>query len=211
MRPQALPPSSWSAKSAPLRWKAVGRIGFSTPLEPISIRPPVRKVCRSSQRRRMQPSFAPVKPGDQLVPRTVSSALGRGVSRRLSRRGSALMTACRNAAATRPEDRLERSGDLWLNTRCLQLTGFLPAPDAGLRLACPAHDLCRADAVRAQQDDGRPPHMLLGGIAVPDHAFKTEAILGADRDGYSSAHAPDSHTHPTTGIRKRTLPLGRYN
>ena len=85
---------------------------------------------------------------------------------------------------------------------------LLPAPDAGLRLARPAHDLRRADAVRAQQNNGRPPHMLLGGIAVPHHAFETDAILGTDCDGYSTAHAPDSHTQPTTGIPKRTLPLG---
>ena len=53
---------------------------------------------------------------------------------------------------------------------------LLPAPDAGLRFARPAHDLVRSDAVRAQEDDRRPPHMFLGGVAVPDRAFKATAV-----------------------------------
>ena len=85
---------------------------------------------------------------------------------------------------------------------------LLPAPDPGLRLARPAHDLVRSDAVRAQKDDCRPPHMLLGGVAVPDHSFKTMAVGAADCEGNSGAHAPDSRRHPTMGIPKRTLPLG---
>ena len=85
---------------------------------------------------------------------------------------------------------------------------FLPAPDAGLRLTCSAHDLVRSDAVRTQKDDGRPPHMFLGGAAVPDHSFKTKAVGGADCNGYSSAHTPDSQMRMTVGILKRTLPLG---
>ena len=48
---------------------------------------------------------------------------------------------------------------------------LLPAPDAGLRFARPAHDLVRSDAVRTQEDDSRPPHMFLSGVAVPDRAF----------------------------------------
>jgi len=87
---------------------------------------------------------------------------------------------------------------------------FLPAPDAGLRLVCPAHDRRRAGAIRAQQYDGSPPHMFLGGIAVPYHPFKTTAVGAIDCDGYSAAHAPESHMQPTTGILKRTLPLGGY-
>ena len=88
---------------------------------------------------------------------------------------------------------------------------FLPAPDAGLRLACPAHDLRRAGAVRARQYDGRPPHMLLGRIAISDHRFETKTVGGADCDVNARAHAPDSHMHPTTGIPKRTLPLSGYH
>src|SRR5215213_6010849 len=43
---------------------------------------------------------------------------------------------------------------------------LLPAPDAGLRLARPAHDLDRADTVRRQQQDLGPPDMLLRAVAV---------------------------------------------
>ena len=57
---------------------------------------------------------------------------------------------------------------------------LLPAPHAGLRFARPAHDLMRSNAVRAQKDDGRPPHMFLGGAAVPDNPFKAKAVGGAD-------------------------------
>ena len=84
---------------------------------------------------------------------------------------------------------------------------FLPAPDAGLRLARPAHDLMRSDAVRAQKDDSRPPHMFLGGAAVSNHSFKTKAVRGADYEGNSSAHAPDSQMRSTLEIPKRTPPL----
>ena len=85
---------------------------------------------------------------------------------------------------------------------------LLPAPDAGLRFARPAHDLVRSDAVRAQKDDGRPPHMFLGGAAVLDHSFKTKAVGGADCEGDSGAHAPESQIRSILGIPKRTLPLG---
>ena len=85
---------------------------------------------------------------------------------------------------------------------------LLPAPDAGLRFARSAHDLMRSNAVRAQKDDGRPPHMFLGGAAVPGNAFKAKEIRGADFDCDSSAHAPDSQMRDSLGIPKRTLPLG---
>jgi len=85
---------------------------------------------------------------------------------------------------------------------------LLPAPNAGLRLARPAHDLMRSNAVRAQKDDRRPPHMFLGSAAVPDHFFKTNAIAGADCNQNTGAHPPDSQMRSTLGIPKRTLPLG---
>ena len=85
---------------------------------------------------------------------------------------------------------------------------LLPAPDARLRCARPAHDLVRSDAFRAQKDDCRPPHMLLCEVALLDHSFKTKAVGRADCDGNSGAHAPDSQMRSTLGIPKRTLPLG---
>ena len=43
---------------------------------------------------------------------------------------------------------------------------FLPAPDAGLRLAGPAHDLVGANTVGAREDDRRPPSVFLRGVTV---------------------------------------------
>ena len=43
---------------------------------------------------------------------------------------------------------------------------LLPAPDAGLRLAGPAHDPI-ADAISAVQYDPCAPNMLLGDVARP--------------------------------------------
>jgi hypothetical protein len=45
---------------------------------------------------------------------------------------------------------------------------FLPAPDASLGLAGPAHDLVRPETVRGKQDDLGPPRMLLRGVAILD-------------------------------------------
>ena len=84
---------------------------------------------------------------------------------------------------------------------------LLPTPDAGLRFARPAHDPVGSNAVRAQKDDGRPPHMFLGGATVLDNPFKTKTFRGTDFDRDSSAHAPSSQMRDALGIPKRTLPL----
>ena len=55
---------------------------------------------------------------------------------------------------------------------------LLPAPDASLGLAGPAHDLIRADAFRRQQDDLGSPRVLLRSIAVFDDGLKLLAISG---------------------------------
>jgi hypothetical protein len=77
---------------------------------------------------------------------------------------------------------------------------FLPAPDASLRLAGPAHDLVGADTVGAQEDDRRPPIVFLRGVTVPGDRFKSVADGPRDRDGNSGAHAPDSHGNRNRGI-----------
>src|SRR6476661_8494768 len=79
---------------------------------------------------------------------------------------------------------------------------FLPAPDAGLRLAGPAHDLVGANTVGARKDDRRPPSVFLRGVTVPGDRFKSAADGPRDRDGNSGAHAPDSH-----GNRNREIPI----
>jgi hypothetical protein len=45
---------------------------------------------------------------------------------------------------------------------------LLPAPDTGLGLAGPTHDLVRADPVGAAQDDFGAPNVFLGGVAVSE-------------------------------------------
>src|SRR5829696_3937786 len=55
---------------------------------------------------------------------------------------------------------------------------FLPAPDASLRLARPAHDLDGAKTVRRQQHDLGPPGMLLSDVAVTDDRPQAAAIDG---------------------------------
>src|SRR6185369_17036680 len=49
---------------------------------------------------------------------------------------------------------------------------FLPAPDAGLGLACPTHDLDAAEAVGREEHDGRPPNLLLRRVTVTDDRLK---------------------------------------
>jgi hypothetical protein len=74
---------------------------------------------------------------------------------------------------------------------------FLPAPDAGLRLAGPAHDLVGANTVGRSEDDRRPS-VFLRGVTVPGDRFKSAADGPHDRDGNSGAHAPDSHGNRKT-------------
>ena len=53
---------------------------------------------------------------------------------------------------------------------------LLPAPDAGLRLAGPAHDPIGADAISAVPYDPCAPNMLLGDVAVPDERLQTTTV-----------------------------------
>jgi hypothetical protein len=77
---------------------------------------------------------------------------------------------------------------------------LLPAPDAGLRLAGPAHDRDRADTVHRQQHDLGPPDMLLRAVAVARDYRQTAAVGGGDGEGDAGAHAPDSHASAPAGI-----------
>ena len=77
---------------------------------------------------------------------------------------------------------------------------FLPAPDAGLRLAGPAHDRVGAEPAGAQHHDRRTPNVLLRGVAVPDQRLQAAAIGPCHRQGYSVAHALDSHALVPVGI-----------
>src|SRR5262245_10182131 len=77
---------------------------------------------------------------------------------------------------------------------------FLPAPDAGLGLTRPAHDLDGAEAARRKQYDLGPPGMLLRGVAVADDRLQAAAINGAEGDGDTGAHAAKSHGPSPSGI-----------
>src|SRR5512143_591583 len=81
---------------------------------------------------------------------------------------------------------------------------LLPAPDARLRLAAPAHDLGRAETVRGRQDDLRPPDVLLRAVPVRNDRFQTDTVGGADFDGDVLAHTPDSHIARAMGILCQT-------
>ena len=85
---------------------------------------------------------------------------------------------------------------------------LLPAPNTRLGLVGPTHDFRRADTVGAQKNDGRPPHMFLGGIAVPDRSFEAKTVSRTHCEGNTCAHVPDSHRQSSMGILKRTLMLG---
>ena len=80
---------------------------------------------------------------------------------------------------------------------------LLPTPDAGLRLAGPAHDPIGADANSAVQHDPCAPNMLLGDVAVPDERLQTTTVGRAQYDADSWAHEPDSHTESPAGIPPR--------
>ena len=66
---------------------------------------------------------------------------------------------------------------------------FLPAPDAGLRLARPPHDLGGAAAGAGEQYDIGPPNVLLGPVAIHGDRLKASSIRRSNREGNSSAHA----------------------
>jgi len=88
---------------------------------------------------------------------------------------------------------------------------LLPAPHAGLGLAGLPHDLDGTGAVDAQQDDLGAPDVLLWRIAVFDESHQSLAIGRRNGEGYSCAHAPDSHALSPKRIPSRTLMLGRYH
>lgn len=67
------------------------------------------------------------------------------------------------------------------------------------------HDLVRADAVRRQQHDPRPPHVLLRTVPVRHHRFETGTIADAHGHLDSFAHSADSHVHPPHGNREGIL------
>jgi len=62
---------------------------------------------------------------------------------------------------------------------------FLPAPDTGLCLARPPHDLRRAAASAGEQNDASPPNVILGLIAIRGDRLKASAIRRGNLEGNS--------------------------
>ena len=77
---------------------------------------------------------------------------------------------------------------------------FLPAPDAGLGLACLPHDLVGPDTVRRKQHDLGTPDMLLRRVAVLQNCLQPLAVRRLQRDRYARSHPPDSHRQSVVGI-----------
>ena len=77
---------------------------------------------------------------------------------------------------------------------------FLPAPHAGLRLAGPAHDLVGAEPIGAEQDNLRPPHMLLCGVAISREHLQSATVGTTNVDDDTWTHRPDSHIPSPAGI-----------
>jgi hypothetical protein len=77
---------------------------------------------------------------------------------------------------------------------------FLPAPDTGLRLAGPAHDLIGADTGSAQQNDLGPPDVFVGGVAAPHKRLQAPPASRLESDRNASSHATDSHASNPRGI-----------
>ena len=65
----------------------------------------------------------------------------------------------------------------------------------GLGLAGPAHDLGGAATVRRQQDDPRPPDVLLRAVPVRHDRLQTGTVGGADFD-VDSLRMPQTRMHP---------------
>jgi len=85
---------------------------------------------------------------------------------------------------------------------------LLPAPDASLRSAGPAHDLDHADALGREQNDFGSPDVLLRRVAVGRDRLEAATVGGAERDQDAGAHGPDSHTARPIGIPSRTRTSG---
>ena len=91
---------------------------------------------------------------------------------------------------------------------------LLPAPNIGLRLAGPLHDLIGANTVRAEQDDLSSPDMLVRGVAVPRKSLRMAAIRRLESDGNSGSHASaciESAGNPHRDSNVRRNPLGPAN
>jgi len=66
---------------------------------------------------------------------------------------------------------------------------LLPAPDHGFALTDSPRDGGSALAVSGQNNDPRPPDVLLRAVAIPDDRLQASPIRRRDFDDYTLAHA----------------------
>lgn len=85
---------------------------------------------------------------------------------------------------------------------------LLPAPHACLGLARLPHDRSRAEAAGAEQHDLGSPDVLLGGVAIPHHSLKAEAVRWRNFKCDPGAHPAESHGRSLMGIPNRTQMSG---
>ena len=85
---------------------------------------------------------------------------------------------------------------------------LLPAPDHGFALAHSASDGGRAFALSGQNNDPRPPDVLLPAVAIPDDRLQASPIRRRDFDDDALAHASQSHNRRPGETLIRTLPSG---
>src|SRR5580704_4299732 len=116
--------------------------------------------------------------------------LGRGPMRRLMRRG--LVGQGNNTIDGRGRQGRDARGPGLVASEPLDPLmheALLPAPDHGSALADSAGDGSGAGAVGPQNNDPRPPNVLLRAVAIPDDRLQASSIRRSDRDDYSLAHA----------------------
>ena len=77
---------------------------------------------------------------------------------------------------------------------------FLPAPHAGLGLASFTHDRVRAGSLGAEQNDLRPPDVLLRRVTVSNQIAKPIKVGGHDGKRNARSHAADLHAASPPGI-----------
>jgi tetratricopeptide (TPR) repeat protein len=56
----------------------------------------------------------------------------------------------------------------------------------------------RPETIGEQQDDPRPPHMILGAVPIRDHGLQPLAVLRSPPDRRRLAHAPSLHISKPT-------------
>src|SRR5271165_7460786 len=85
---------------------------------------------------------------------------------------------------------------------------LLPAPHHGFALADRAADGSGAGAVSPQNNNPRPPNVLLRAVAIPDDRLQASSIRRSDLDDYSLAHVLQSHSQRYGKTQIRTLLFG---